>query len=162
VTSGYLPLGGVIVGPTVAEPFWSSPGRSFAHGQTYSGHPTCCAAALANLELLAHDDLVHRAAALEQEFHGRLAALERHPLVGEVRGGVGLMAAVALEAGVLAEHDGLPRRLYMLARDAGLLTRALGDGIAVAPPLIVESDQLDEAVSMIDHALELLARDLGA
>ncbi|MGL6279341.1 MAG: aspartate aminotransferase family protein, partial [Gaiella sp.] len=94
VTSGYLPLGGVIASPRVAEPFWATPGRSFAHGTTYSGHPTCCAAALANLAILERERLVERAFELEDPFHGALRALEAHPLVGEVRGGIGVMAAV--------------------------------------------------------------------
>ncbi len=154
VTSGYLPLGGVIVSPSVVEPFWAAEGRRFAHGSTYSGHATCCAAALANLDLLGRDGLVHRARELEARFHARLATLEGHPLVGEVRGGVGLMAAVALEPELLARDSLAAVRLGSLARDAGLVTRGLPDGVAIAPPLIVEDEHLDFAVGAIGTALD--------
>lgn len=160
VTSGYLPLGGVIVAPSIAAPFWSSNGSTFAHGATYSGHATCCAAALANLDLLAQDDLVHRARLLEHEFHHRLAALEGNPLVAQVRGGIGLMAAVALEPTLLCAHAHASRHLWHAARDAGLLTRLIPDGIALAPPLIIERDQLDAAVAAIETALARLQHEL--
>lgn len=154
VTSGYLPLGGVIAGPHIAEAFWREGVQSFAHGATYSGHATCCAAALANLDLLARDGLVHRARELEAPFHARLAELEAHPLVGEVRGGVGLMAAVALDPDLLARDSDAAPRFRALARDAGLLTRGLRDGVALAPPLIVESEHLELAVAALATALD--------
>ncbi len=154
VTSGYLPLGGVIAGPAVAEPFWSTPGLSFAHGATYAGHPTCCAAALANLDLLAADDLVGRALELEAGFHGALRQLEGHRLCAEVRGGVGLMAAVALEPDVVEHDPDAPRRLWLGAREAGLLTRSLRDGVAVAPPLIVEDAHVELALEALAVALD--------
>jgi putrescine---pyruvate transaminase len=157
VTSGYLPLGGVIVAPGVAQPFWDRGGRSFAHGATYSGHATCCAAALANLDLLERDGLVHRARDLEHPFHARLAELESHPLVGEVRGGVGLMAAVGLDAELLQRDPDAPMRFRILARDAGLLTRGLRDGVALAPPLVVEDGHVELAVAALATALDQLA-----
>ncbi|MFN2627955.1 MAG: aspartate aminotransferase family protein [Gaiellaceae bacterium] len=157
VTSGYLPLGGVIVAPAVAEPFWDGSGNRFAHGATYSGHATCCAAALANLDLLARDGLVHRARELEAGFYAWLADLESHPLVGEVRGSVGLMAAVALEPELRARDADAAGRFGLLARDAGLLTRGLRDGVAVAPPLIVEDEHVELAVAALRTALDHLA-----
>jgi putrescine aminotransferase len=156
VTSGYLPLGGVVVAPHVAEPFWNEEGRMFAHGATYSAHATCCAAALANLDLLAADELIHRARRLEGGFHERLAVLESHPLVGEVRGGVGLMAAVALEPELLRARPDAAACLGSLARDAGLLTRGLRDGIALAPPLTVTDEHLELAVAALQTALDRL------
>jgi adenosylmethionine-8-amino-7-oxononanoate aminotransferase len=161
VTSGYLPLGGVIVAPHVAEPFWARGGRMFAHGPTYSGHAACCAAALANIDLLAADGLVGRARELERGFHERLLALAEGPLVGEVRGGVGLMAAVALDDAVVAAEPDAATRLWRLAREAGLLTRGLADGVAVAPPLIVSAEELDVAVASLAAALEALASELA-
>jgi adenosylmethionine-8-amino-7-oxononanoate aminotransferase len=157
VTSGYLPLGGVIVAPGVAEPFWDGGGRSFAHGATYSGHATCCAAALANLDLLERDGLVHRARDLEAGFHAKLAELESHPLVDEVRGGVGLMAALALDAELLERDPDAATRLRVLARDAWLLTRGLRDGVALAPPLVVEDEHVELAVAALAAALDQLA-----
>jgi adenosylmethionine-8-amino-7-oxononanoate aminotransferase len=157
VTSGYLPLGGVVVAPAVAREFWDREGRAFYHGPTYSGHATCCAAALANIELLERDDLVGRARELETGFHAQVASLESHELVAEVRGGLGLMTAVALSPELLEASSGAPGRLLELARDEGLLTRRIPDGLALAPPLIVEDEHVDYAVRALGRALDRLA-----
>ena len=102
VTSGYLPLGGVMVSERVAEPFWREPGGPiFRHGSTYAGHPTCCAAALANIELLERDGLLERGREQEQALFDALAPLAEHEFVSEVRGGVGMMAAVELTPEIL-------------------------------------------------------------
>jgi len=153
VTSGYLPLGGIVVSPQVAEPFWSEPGRVFAHGATYSGHSTCCAAALANIALLEQDDLIHRAQRLESGFYERLRTLEGSSLVQEVRGGIGLMAAVILEPELVTTDPSAGARLLQGARAEGLLTRGLADGVAVAPPLIVEDEHVDAMVAALGAAL---------
>ncbi len=157
VTSGYLPLGGVVVSPRVAEPFFATRGRPFSHGATYSGHPTCCAAALANIALLERDGLVHRARELEAPFHETLRALEAHPLVREVRGGVGLMAAVALDPERVDDLGAAATELWAGARRAGLLTRWLWEGVALAPPLIVESADVLEMVELLTEGLEAVA-----
>ena len=160
VTSGYLPLGGVIVAPRVAAPFWSEPGGSFAHGATYSGHATCCAAALANLRVLERDGLVFRARSLEEPFAQRIGALAAHRLVGEVRAGVGLMAGVALDAELLAGDPAIASRFWSLARGAGVLTRGLFDGVAIAPPLTVAGDEIELIVQGLGEALDALAREV--
>ncbi|MSO58354.1 MAG: aspartate aminotransferase family protein [Thermoleophilia bacterium] len=157
VTSGYLPLGGVVVSPRVAEPFWTGTGRAFLHGATYSGHPACCAAALANISLLEQDGLVHRARELEGWFHSRLREVESHPLVAEVRGGIGFMAAIAIDPERIAADPKLTLRLWRAARTHGLLTRWVPGGIALAPPLIVEDAHLDEALEALTAALNAVA-----
>lgn len=157
VTSGYLPLGGVIAAPNVAEPFWAAPGRTFAHGTTYAGHPTCCAAAIANLDLLAAEGLVNRALRLESGFHDRLAGLCRHELVSEVRGGVGLMAAVVLDPELVLRDPDASLRLWRCAREAGLLTRWLADGVALAPPLTIEDEHVELALDALATALDGVA-----
>ena len=81
VTSGYLPLGGVVVSGRVSEPFWSGNGTIFRHGQTYSGHPACCAAALANLDILEREQLVPRGRELEQPLFEALQPLASSPAV---------------------------------------------------------------------------------
>ena len=157
VTSGTLPLGGVIVAPRIAEPFWSRPGGpTFDHGQTYSGHPVSCAAALANLDVLEAEGLVERTRAREGAFHATLSALCGHPLVAEVRGGVGLMAALALEPDRVAADPDLPGRLWSAAREHGLLTRWLRDGVALAPPLVIDDAGVDEIASILERALSEL------
>src|SRR5215208_7296824 len=97
VTSGYLPLGGVVVSGEIAAPFWDEDSPPwFRHGPTYSGHPTCCAVALANLDLIERDGLLQRGRELEGELSDALRPLGSHALVGEVRSGTGALAAVAL------------------------------------------------------------------
>jgi putrescine aminotransferase len=151
VTSGYLPLGGVVVSEHIAEPFWSAPGSPvFRHGPTYSGHATCCAAALANIALLGRDRLVERARELEAPLLDALKPFADHPAVAEVRGGVGLLAAVALTDETLEQHPDAITRIVMAARGEGVLVRPLGRAVAVSPPLTVETEHF----ALIAHALE--------
>ncbi len=143
ITSGYLPLGGVVVSGRVAEPFWSEPGRVMVrHGQTYSGHATVCAAALANLDILEREGLIGRGRELEGELLSTLAPLRDHPLVGEVRGGTGLLVGVALADDALAGDPALPVKAYRAIRAHGVVLRALGQSLAVSPPLTITSDEM--------------------
>ena len=142
VTSGYLPLGGLVVSGTVADPFWGVAGPQFRHGQTYSAHATCCAAGLATLDLLASEDLLARGADLENDLVLVLAGLRDHPLVSDVRGGIGLLAALELHPGFLAEHPNASNELAALARAAGVIVRPLAGAIAVSPPLTITVDHL--------------------
>ena len=100
LTSGYLPLGAVVAGPRVCEPFWR-PGSTevFRHGYTYSAHPAACAVGLANLDIIEREQLVQRVRELEPALHAALAPLARHELVGQVRTGAGLLGAVELSPG---------------------------------------------------------------
>ena len=144
VTSGYLPLGGVIVSGHVAEPFWSEPGRiTWRHGQTYAGHATVCAAALANIEIMEREGLVSRGRELEAELYATLAPLADHPLVGEVRGGTGMMTGIALDPDALAADPALTLKASAAVREhGGVILRALGQALAVSPPLTLSSDEI--------------------
>ena len=157
VTSGYLPLGGVMVSERVAAPFFAPSGPTFRHGSTYAAHPVCCAAALANLEILERDRLVERGRELEGQLVEALAPLTADPLVAEIRGGVGLMAAVALRPEALAERPGLVVEAFRAARRRGVIVRPLGDGLAVSPPLTVEGEHL----SAIGEALAGALAEVG-
>lgn len=143
VTSGYLPLGGVIASGEVAEPFWSGPGRAFRHGATYSGHPTVAAAALANLDVIESEGLLQNARDLEVPLHEALRAVGEHPAAGAVRGGVGLLGAVDLDPALLAADPGLVQRAHAAIREAGVVTRPLGSGLAVSPPLTITAAHID-------------------
>jgi putrescine---pyruvate transaminase len=150
VTSGYLPLGGVVVSGAVAEPFWQKPGgRMLRHGPTYAGHPTCCAAALANMEILEKEGLLARGRELEGELLDVLAPLADNAAVAEVRGGLGLLAAVELDAEVLERNPQAVIQVQKRAREAGVLVRPLGTSVAVSPPLTIERPELQ----MIGEAL---------
>jgi adenosylmethionine-8-amino-7-oxononanoate aminotransferase len=158
VTSGYLPLGGVLVSGRVAEPFWSEPGKIMVrHGQTYAGHAAVCAAGLANLGIIERENLIPRGQELEGDLWDALAPLRDHPLVGDVRGGTGLMAAVQLAADVLDADHGAGTKLYKAVRSHGVLTRAHALGIAISPPLIATVEQIREIGDAVRAGLDDLA-----
>jgi putrescine---pyruvate transaminase len=162
VTSGYLPLGGVIVGDHIAEPFWrEGGGLTFRHGATYAGHATCCAAALANLDLLERDGLLQRGRELESALFDALAPLADHPGVSEVRGGTGLLAAVELDADAFPDRADAVGQVVRVARGEGVLVRPLSAGIAVSPPLTVEVEHLELAARAIGAGLESLSASLA-
>jgi adenosylmethionine-8-amino-7-oxononanoate aminotransferase len=150
ITSGYLPLGAVAVGPKVAEPFWSNdPGVVFRHGLTYSGHATSCAVALAHLEILEREELVARVAWLEGRLRAALAPLAAHPLVREVRGPIGLMAGVDLVDAATAEW------LAPRAHEAGVITRVItSTTLQLSPPFVVEEAEIDRIVEVWGTVLD--------
>jgi len=158
VTSGYLPLGGVIVSDRVAEPFWRSPGGPvLRHGPTYAGHATCCAAALANISLLERDGLIGRGREHEQALLDAIRPLESHDAVAGVRGGVGLMAAVAITDDLLENDPEAVARAVAGAREAGVLVRPLGRAIGLSPPLTAEPEHFAMAAEAIEHGLAQVA-----
>jgi len=166
VTSGYLPLGGVVVSGRVAEPFWTprEDGGSlwFRHGQTYSGHPTCCAAAMANLDIIENEGLLDRGRELEDEIAAALAPLGGADLVGEIRTGIGALGAVAFDRAALAAHPDLPARTFAQAKARGVLVRPLGDAVAISPPLVATREQIDAAGQAIGDAVAAVAESLPA
>jgi adenosylmethionine-8-amino-7-oxononanoate aminotransferase len=149
LSSGYLPIGAVLVAPKVAEPFFRPGGDVWwRHGYTYSGHATACAVALGNLAIIEREGLLDEALRLEGSLVTILAPLAEHERVAEVRCGVGALAAVQLceptEAAPLAAK----------LRTLGVATRAVGlGGIQVSPPLIMTDDQVEVLASAIGQAL---------
>jgi putrescine aminotransferase len=162
VTSGYLPLGGVLVNERVAAPFWEQGGNWFRHGPTYAGHPTCAAAALANMDILERDGLLDRGRELETEIPDALRPLTGHDLVGELRAGIGALAAVAFTPAALTERPDLVYRVTAQARERGVLVRPLGDAVAVSPPLVIEREQVDLLGSVLAEALDAVAGETRA
>lgn len=152
VTSGYLPLGGVVASGRVAEPFWDEAGNMLRHGATYSAHATCCVAGSANLDLLEQDGVVSRALELESVLLDALKPLAEQPMVREVRGGVGLLAAVEFTPEALAA--GAPGKVFEKARERGAIVRALGQGVAVSPPLTIEREEIEFLATAIGEAIE--------
>jgi adenosylmethionine-8-amino-7-oxononanoate aminotransferase len=149
VTSGYLPLGGVVASRRVAEPFFQPEAGLWRHGYTYSGHATVCAAALANLDLFEREGILERARELEGELAETIGALADHPLVSEVRCGTGVLAAVQLEDPALVD------RVAAAARERGVLTRGLlGGALQISPPLVIERSDLEELAETLAGALD--------
>jgi len=155
ITSGYLPLGAVVVAPRVQEPFWTSPGQAmFRHGYTYSGHPAVCAAALANLHILEREGLLERVARLEPVLADAMRPLADLPLVSEVRSGLGLLAAVEIDGGARATDPGLVERIVTGCRDRGVLTRGLaGHSLQVSPPFVIGEDEIARIAAVFAETL---------
>ncbi len=159
VTSGYLPLGGLVVSSTVADGFWDRPGElPFRHGPTYSGHATVCAAAIANLRILREERLLERSLELEGPLFDELRTLADHPLVDDVRGGVGLLAGFDFSASLVEQHPTISTDALAIARSYGILTRPLDRGLAVAPPLIADRAHLGLIRDGLRLALDELQR----
>jgi putrescine---pyruvate transaminase len=148
ITSGYLPLGGVVVGPRVRGWLEADDGYLLTHGGTYAGHPTCCAAGVANLELLRADSLPERAREAGRRLRAGLDQLAGRPGVAEIRG-EGLMQAIGLKppltAGAMVDA--------LLSR--GIIGRGLAyaNSIAFSPPLIISDGEIDEILEATDAAL---------
>jgi putrescine aminotransferase len=158
LTSGYLPMGAVIASPRVAEPFWTPGAGLFRHGYTYSGHATVAAAALANLAIIEREDLAGRARALEGALAAGLAPLAAHTLVSEVRSGVGVLAAVQIDADAISADATLPARAAAACRANGVLTRALGSGgLQISPALVLDGEGIAEMAAGIAAGLDAVA-----
>jgi len=159
VTSGYMPLGGVLVGERVRAPFWDDdvPGAVFRHGYTYSGHAGAAAAAMANLDIIEREGLVARVASLEPALDRAVRRLEGATGVGEVRT-VGLTAAVAFEPLLLAADPGLPERVVSAALRHGVASRVLrGHALHISPPFVITEAEIDTMVDGFAAALEDVA-----
>lgn len=153
ITSGYAPLGGVLIGPRVWEPFFTGDDAPvFRHGITYSGHATACAVARENLDIIERERLVERAAELEPILRAALAPLAEHDLVAEVRCGAGFMAGVRLT------KDAPGEAIARASLDRGVITRVLTDNVLqICPPLVVDEADLtliSEAIAAsLDHVV---------
>jgi putrescine aminotransferase len=157
VTSGYLPLGALVVAPNVAEPFFK-PGVMWRHGYTYSGHATGCAVALANLDIMEQEQLLQRAAELEGELATALAPLADNRLIGEIRAGTGVLAAIPFTKEATEEQPDLPQRMIAALRRHGVLTRTLADGaLQISPALVSTRADFDLLAGAIDEALRDVA-----
>lgn len=143
VTSGYAPLGAVLIGERVAEPFWS-PGPEpviWRHGYTYSAHAASCAVALANLDVLEREDLVARVDRLQHVLAAALRPLAAFDVIGDVRAGTGLLAAVDFTDE--AKAAGVPARVLAGLREHGVLTRTLASGaLQISPSFVVDRDDI--------------------
>ncbi|MDP6026527.1 MAG: aspartate aminotransferase family protein [Pseudomonadales bacterium] len=161
LSSGYIPIGGVLVSDNVADVLIEL-GGDFNHGFTYSGHPVAAAAAIANLNIMVDEGIVER---VNQETAPYLAerwqTLSEHPLVGETRS-AGFLCALELvknkenreffddrgDAGTLCRD---------ICFDNGLVMRAIEDTMVIAPPLVTTKEQIDELLSLVKICLDLTA-----
>ena len=127
------------------------------HGYTYSGHAAVAAAALVNIDILENEGLPARSRAMEATLLDALKELADHDLVEDVRGGVGMLAAVSLRQDLVADDPALGARVGAATRQAGVLIRPLvGGALAVSPPLILEESQLQEMVEGMRAGLDAI------
>ena len=164
VTSGYIPLGGVIVSDRVADVLIEK-GGEFAHGYTYAGHPVACAVALENIRILKAEKIIEKVAAetapyLAEKFH----SLADHPLVG-VTQTCGMMAALVLVKDKAMKTGFDPAaEVGMICRGfcfrEGVIMRAVGDRMIIAPPLIISKAEIDALIALIRRCLDLTFEEL--
>jgi len=166
ITSGYLPLGGIVVNERVHRSILDVPASDkWMHAYTYSGHPTCCAVGLANLRIMVEEKLIERSAAMGERLLNGLKAFADHPMVGDVRG-IGLMAAVELvsdkktKAGFDASLK-IGDRINQEFRNRGLYTRARGEVIMLAPPLMIPEETLDKAIQIVGDTIDAVAKAIS-
>jgi adenosylmethionine-8-amino-7-oxononanoate aminotransferase len=162
VTSGYAPLGGMIVRDSLMEPYWKD-STSFLHGVTFAGHPVSCAVALANLDVFEKEDLLGNVRANEDAFRATLGKLNDLPIVGDIRGdgyfyGIEMVKDKATrETFDDAESERLLRGYLSHALfDAGLICRADDRGdpvIQLSPPLTCTQEHFDEIEQILRAVL---------
>jgi putrescine aminotransferase len=166
VTSGYLPLSGVIISREILTTLKQQKG-AFAHGFTYSGHPVACAVALENLRLIEEERLVDRVAEAGRRLLPQLLKLKRHPIVGDVRG-IGLLAGVEFvrDQELKAPFDpsiGVARRVFLEALGEGVIFRPLtGDVLAICPPFVISDEEIDTVARVLDVAIARVANQLAS
>ena len=159
LSSGYLPISAVGVATPIVEALRDA-GGMFVHGYTYSGHPTCAAVALKNIEIIERERLVERTATETGPYLARkLAELAEHPLLGETRS-LGLLAAAEIVArkGTNERFTGQEGKAGPIVRDQcirnGLMVRAVRDTIVMSPPLVITMAEIDRMISLLRQSLD--------
>ncbi len=164
LTSGYLPIGAAICSGKVADVFIGEGDKTFLHLITFGGNPASCAAAMANLDIMENENMAGRSAEMGDYLYERLQTLRDHPIIGDVRGGKGLLCALELVRDKQTREP-FPKavKLDKLAvramRQNHMLGRA-GHIIPIAPPLCITRDEIDEAVKRLGAVLDTLAEQL--
>jgi len=169
VTSGYLPLGGMMVSRAVKDALDSvSPGDRWMPAYTYSAHPTCCAVALKNLDIIENENLCARSEQMGRRLlQGLNDAFGNHPNVSDIRGGKGLLAGLEVVEDRTSKRNfaadrKIASRLQSEMIQRGLVTRtratggahpAIGDCVCFAPPLVITETEIDRMVSVAAESL---------
>ncbi len=159
LTSGYIPMGGVVVRDEIVEVL--NQGGEFYHGFTYSGHPVAAAVALENIRILREEKIIEKVKAETAPYlQKRWQGLADHPLVGEARG-VGMVAALELVKNKKTRERFTDKGVGMLCREHcfrnGLIMRAVGDTMIVSPPLVIDPSQIDELITLARKCLDQTA-----
>jgi len=156
ITSGYLPLGGIQVSDSIREVILNAPtDQRWMHAYTYSGHATCCAVAIKNLEILERLNLVNQAAEMgERLLAGLHVLMDEFECVGNVRG-LGLMCAIEFVADRQTKAPAqIANKILQVCLDNGLLTRVKGESLLLAPPLIIVEEEIDQILAIVRMGIE--------
>lgn len=164
VTSGYLPLGGVMINEAMYQAMLDESRKigTFGHGFTYSGHPVCCAVGVKAVEIYQRDRILEQVRAKAPRFEARLSALADHPLVGEAKG-MGLIGGLELVADKRSKRNfdpkkGVAAKCVGFAQAEGLIVRSLmNDRISLCPPLIISEEEIDQLFDRLERALDRTA-----
>jgi adenosylmethionine-8-amino-7-oxononanoate aminotransferase len=159
ITSGYLPLGGVMTSDAIHDAIWNAPeAETWMHGYTYSGHATACAVGLKNLEILEREALPERSRRLGERLRLGLETLREFPAVGDVRGR-GLLCGVELvqDRETRVPDPDLAGKVYAGLIQRGVRSRVVGAStLAFAPPLVIQEDEIDLIVKTLGAVLDSL------
>jgi 4-aminobutyrate--pyruvate transaminase len=168
LSASYLPISATVISQPLYEAIRDNSDKlgTFAHGYTYSGHPVCAAVALETLRIYEERRIVDHVRAVAPAFQEGARRFAEHPLVGEVRG-TGLLAGVELVQDKRTKASFDPKRgvgalVQRHAERQGLIVRALGDTLALSPPLIIERDQIEEIFLRFERALAATAAEMKA
>ncbi len=158
VTSGSVPMGGVLVRKGIYDAFMNGPERTIElfHGYTYSAHPLACAAAIATLDVYRDENLFERSKALEPVWADAIHSLKGLPNVLDIRT-VGLVAAIDLASKPDAVGARAFEALERAFHDEGLMVRSTGDTIALTPPLIISEEQIGEIADKVGRVVKAVA-----
>ena len=162
LSSSYQPISALLINDRVYQPIAdeSKTIGTFGHGYTAAGHPVAAAVALENLAIIEERDLVGNVRALAPRFAEGLGTFADHPLVVETRG-IGLIGAIELKPRVGVPAGALGPRLFSILHENGLVSRAIGDSLALCPPMIIDDTQLDEMFDIFEKSLDQFGKELG-
>ncbi|ODN69763.1 aminotransferase [Methylobrevis pamukkalensis] len=160
MTAAYAPLGAVLLPKFMTDALESQSAKigTFGHGYTYGGHPLGCAIGVKTLEIYERLDIVGRVRGMAPQFAAGIEAFADHPLVGNVRakglvGGIELVADKATKRS-FAPAQGVGAKVARCGEEVGLIVRAIGDTVAVCPPMIISSQELEELFARLGKALD--------
>ena len=165
LASGYIPIAAAIATREVAQKFEGGPKEALAHSYTYEGHPVACAAALANLEIIEREELVGKSASMGKYLFEQLQSLYEHPIVGNIRGGLGLLCSVELVRDRKTKEPFGPADNINARLKAKLTARGLWGNfvnpLMIIPSMVITKDEIDQIVSGVDGAIGEIEKELS-
>lgn len=166
LAGGYVPISAAIVTKEIAQKFEGGPEAVLRHSYTFEGHPVACAAALANIEIIEREKLVENSRVMGKYLYEQLQSLSKYRIVGEIRGGLGLMCNVNLvkdketKVQFTSEEDARVRRMLKTKLMEAGLFGMFTNPIPIMPALIISKDEIDEIVSKLDNVVAEIEKEL--